>query len=185
MDALTVTALDLVATYGVAVLLCVFVLEGALVGKLIPTRTLFVAVVLTAGSGAFAFLPVAAAAVVGATIGQSVLFVAVRRFDVDPTDFRAVPVDGARLDGADRWFDRWGLPAVAVTNALPGTRGWLALPTATSSVSAPRFVLASLAGSVAYAAALVALAIGLEGAFGVVVDGLVNGAVVEGLLAVV
>ena len=165
MDLLTTAALDLVATYRVVVLLLVFVLEGALVGKLIPTRTLFVGAVLAVGSNAFAFLPVAAAAVVGATVGQLLLFVSIRRYDVDPTAIDAVPVPDGRLDGADRWFDRWGLPAVAVTNALPGTRGWLALPTATSSVSMPRFAAASLVGTVTYAGALVALAIGLERGF--------------------
>ncbi|GAB7091554.1 hypothetical protein JCM18237_18250 [Halorubrum luteum] len=161
-DVLLTTAFDLVATYGVVVLLLVFVLEGALVGKLIPTRTLFIAAVFAVGSDAFAFLPVAAAAVIGATIGQLLLFVSVRHYDVDPTAMDAVPVTDDRLDGADRWFDRWGLPAVAVTNAIPGARGWLALPTATSSVSAPQFALASLAGSATYTTALVVVAIGLE-----------------------
>lgn len=161
---LTATVLALVDSYGVVVLLCVFILEGALVGKLIPTRTLFVAVVLAAGSASFAFLPVFVAAVAGATIGQCLLFVAVRHFEVDPTDLDVVPVSEGRLDGADRWFDRWGLPAVAVTNALPGIRGWLALPTATSSVSGPRFAAYSFVGSVAYTGALVALAIGLQNA---------------------
>ncbi|WP_418283173.1 DedA family protein [Halorubrum sp. DTA98] len=162
MDALIPAALDLVNTYGVVVLLFVFVLEGALVGKLIPTRTLFVAVVLAAGSDAFAFLPVAAAAIVGATIGQCVLFVSVRHYGLDPTELDIVPVSDDRLNGANRWFDRWGLPAVAVTNALPGTRGWLALPTATSSVSTTRFAAASLVGSVTYTGALVAVAVGIE-----------------------
>ncbi|GAB6878281.1 hypothetical protein JCM17823_05550 [Halorubrum gandharaense] len=163
-QAAAAAVLDLVATYGVVVLLCVFILEGALVGKLIPTRTLFVAVVVTAGSDAFAFLPVFAAAVVGATIGQGLVFVGVRHFDVDPTDLRGVPVDEERLAGADRWFDRWGLPAVAVSNALPGTRGWLALPTATADVTSTRFVAASLVGTTVYAGALVGVALGLEGA---------------------
>jgi len=163
MNSLLPAALSLVDTYGLAVLLVVFVLEGALVGKLIPTRTLFVAVVLAAGSDAFAFLPVAAVAVVGATIGQCLLFVSIRRYGVDPTSMNVVPVTEERLEGADRWFDRWGLPAVAMTNALPGTRGWLALPTATSSVSAPRFALASLTGTAAYAGGLVAVAILLDG----------------------
>ena len=177
MNAATTLALDLVATYGVAVLLVVFVLEGALVGKLIPTRTLFVAVVLAAGSDAFAFLPVAAAAIVGATIGQCVLFVSARRYDVDPAELTVVPVSEDRLDGAVGWFDRWGVPAVAVANALPGTRGWLAVPPANADVSMSRFAAASLAGSTAYTGALVAVALGLERA----VDGLLR-ASAEGAL---
>jgi len=161
--------LALVGTYGAVVLLCVFVLEGALVGKLIPTRTLFVATVIAVGTDLIAFLPVVAAAVVGATLGQLLLFVSVRRFDVDPAASRLVPVASDRVDGAADWFDRWGLPAVAVSNTVPGIRGWLAVPSAGSSVSASRFTAASLMGSTAYAGVLVVVAFGLEGAAGVLI----------------
>ncbi|MES3161145.1 MAG: VTT domain-containing protein [Halorubrum sp.] len=152
----------LVATYGAVALLCVFVLEGALVGKLIPTRSLFVATVFAVGTDLVAFLPIVAAAVVGATLGQLLVFVSVRRFDVDPTESRAVPVAPDRVDGVDEWFDRWGLPAVAVSNAIPGARGWLAVPSAGSSVPASRFAAASFTGSAAYVGALAAVAVGLE-----------------------
>ena len=132
------TALALVDSYGAVAIFVVFALEGALVGKVLPARTLFVAAVVAVGVEAVAVLPVFAAAVAGATVGQSVVFAAVRRFDVDPTSLAVVPVGEGRLDGAGRWFDRWGLPAVAASNAVPGTRGWLAVPTANaSSVSAP------------------------------------------------
>ena len=172
------TALAFVGTYGAAAVFVVFALEGALVGKVLPARTLFVAAVGAAGVEAAALgpvfvatVPVFVAAVAGATTGQFVLFVAVRRFDVDPTASRLVPVDAGRIDGAARWLDRWGLPAIAASNAVPGTRGWLALPSASaSSVSAPRFAAASLLGSAAYAGALfgfgLGVALGVESAVG-------------------
>ena len=156
------TALALVGTYGAVAVFVVFALEGALVGKLLPARTLFVAAVVAAGVDAVAVVPVFVAAVAGATTGQSLLFVAVRRFDVDPTESRLVPVDAGRLDGATRWLDRWGLPAVAASNAVPSASA--------SSVSAPRFAAASLLGSTAYAGALLglglAVALGVESAVG-------------------
>ncbi|MFO8113762.1 MAG: hypothetical protein R6U01_00145 [Halorubrum sp.] len=163
------TALALVDSYGAVAVFAVFALEGALVGKVLPARTLFVAAVVAVGVEAVAVLPVFVAAVAGATLGQAVVFTAVRRFDVDPTALAVVPVGSGRLERAGGWFDRWGLPAVAASNAVPGTRGWLAVPTATaSSVSAPRFAAASLVGSVAYVGALlavgVAVALGIGGA---------------------
>lgn len=161
------TALALVDSYGAVAIFVVFALEGALVGKVLPARTLFVAAVVAVGVEAVAVLPVFAAAVAGATVGQSVVFAAVRRFDVDPTSLAVVPVSEGRLDGAGRWFDRWGLPAVAASNAVPGTRGWLAVPTANaSSVSAPRFAAASLVGSAAYVGALLAIGIAVVLGFG-------------------
>jgi membrane protein DedA with SNARE-associated domain len=170
-DPSVATALALVESYGAVAVFVVFALEGALVGKVLPARTLFVASVVAVGVEAVAVLPVFAAAVIGATVGQSVVFVAVRRFDADPTSLAVVPVGKERLDGASRWFDRWGLPAVAASNAVPGTRGWLAVPTANaSSVSAPRFAAASLVGSAAYVGALlavgIAVALGFGGALG-------------------
>ena len=163
--------LAFIVTYGAVALLAVFVLEGALVGKLIPTRTLFVAAVLAVGVDAVAFLPMVAAAVVGATIGQLVVFVSVRRYEIDPGDLPVVPDEGDGLTSATRWFDRWGLPAVALTNALPGTRGWLAVPSAGSRVSTSRFAVASFTGSTVYATGLLAVAFGLSGAFEFVTDG--------------
>jgi len=161
------TALALVDSYGAIAIFAVFALEGALVGKMLPARTLFVTAVVAVGVEAVAVLPVFAAAVVGATAGQSVVFVAVRRFDADPTSLRVVPVDEGQLEGVGRWFDRWGLPAVAASNAVPGTRGWLAVPTANaSSVSAPRFAAASLVGSVAYVGALAAVGVAVVFGFG-------------------
>ena len=161
------TALALVDSYGAVAVFVVFALEGALVGKVLPARTLFVAAVVAVGVEAIAVLPVFAAAVIGATLGQAVVFTAVRRFGVDPTSLPLVPVGESRLDGAGRWFDRWGLPAVAASNAVPGTRGWLAVPTANaSSVSAPRFAAASLVGSAAYVGALLAVGVAVALGFG-------------------
>lgn len=159
------TAFALVESYGAVAVFAVFALEGALVGKVLPARTLFVTAVVAVGVEAVAVLPVVAAAVIGATVGQSVVFVAVRRFDADPASLPLVPLGDGALDGAGRWFDRWGLPAVAASNAVPGTRGWIAVPTANaSSVSASRFAAASLLGSAAYVGAL--LAVGVAVALG-------------------
>jgi membrane protein DedA with SNARE-associated domain len=165
------TALALVDSYGAIAIFAVFALEGALVGKVLPARTLFVTAVVAVGVEAVAVLPVFAAAVGGATVGQAVVFAAVRRLDVDPTSLPVVPIGEERLDGAVRWFDRWGLPAVAASNAVPGTRGWLAVPTANaSSVSAPRFAAASLVGSAAYVGALLAVALAVALGFGSAVE---------------
>ena len=161
------TALALVDSYCAVAVFAVIALEGALVCKVLPARTLFVAAVVAVGVEAVAVLPVFAAAVVGATVGQSAVFVAVRRFDADPTSLSVVPVSDDAIDGVGRWFDRWGLPAVAASNAVPGTRGWLAVPTANArSVSAPRFAAASLVGSAVYAGALLAVGVAVALGFG-------------------
>lgn len=161
------TGVGALAQYGLVVLLIVFALEGALVGKLIPTRVLFVAAVLAIGTNAIGVASVFAAAVVGATIGQVALFATVRYTDLTPARFEVggdSPA-GARLTG---WFDRWGLSAVAVSNALPVARGALTVPAAMTDEHALRFSASSLLGSSVYASGLVAVASGLDLAIGLV-----------------
>lgn len=146
--------------YGVVVLLVAFVLEGALVGKLLPTRALLIAVVLAAGTSLLDYATVFAVAVLGATIGQLLLFLAVRHLEFDPTSHERVPLREGHVDRADRWFGRWGPAAVAISNVLPVARGTMTVPTAMGRVSTPRFATYSLVGSCCYVGALVAIALG-------------------------
>lgn len=157
----------LVASYGLAVLLVVFVLEGALVGKVIPTRTLFVATALAVGSDLFGLVSVAAVAVVGATLGQLVLFALVRRTDVS---IESLPGTDERLEAGRfaGWLDRWGMVAVALSNTLPVARGSLTVPAAMADRNALRFSASSMVGSSIYAIGLVAVAAGLDALIGLV-----------------
>ncbi|MES3517592.1 MAG: VTT domain-containing protein [Natronomonas sp.] len=157
-EAVVDAAVGLLNTYGVVILLVVFALEGALVGKLIPTRALFVAAVLTVGSDAFGLASVFVAAVLGATLGQLVLFWLVRYADADPEN---LPGESA-ADRIEGWFDRWGLPAVAISNTLPVARGSLTVPAAVSDEGPIRFSASSLVGSSVYAFGLVLVAAGID-----------------------
>jgi membrane protein DedA with SNARE-associated domain len=149
----------LVAQYGLFVLLVVFALEGALVGKLIPTRASFVAAVLTVGAVSVGALAVVATAVVGATLGQVVLFGLVRYADVAPGGLPGSDPERGRFAA---WFDRWGLSAVALSNALPLTRGSLTVPAAMAEEMPVRFSASSLVGTAVYACGLVAVAAGVD-----------------------
>lgn len=157
--------LGLFAQYGAFVLLFAFVLEGALVGKLVPTRALFVGGVLAVGSDAVGVASLFLAAVVGATAGQLFIFVLVRRTDVDFADLPGPAPPGAD-DRLRRWFDRWGLSAVAVSNTLPLARGSLTVPAAMTGEQPLRFSSAALAGTCVYAMGLLAVAAGLDVALG-------------------
>lgn len=161
MYALVETGAALVAQYGLPVLLVVFALEGALVGKIIPTRALFVAAVLAVGADAVGAVSVAAVAVIGATIGQFGLFAAVRYADLRPERLGAADPEGGRVA---EWFDRWGLSAVALSNALPVARGSLTVPAAMAEETPLRFSASSLLGTSVYACGLLAIAAGIDAA---------------------
>lgn len=152
---------SLISTYGLVILLVVFVLEGALIGKLVPTRALFVSAVLVLGSDAFGLLSVFGTAVVGATVGQLVLFTLVRRTTLPVESLPGKVTEGEKRS-PQQWFDRWGAPVVAVTNVLPVVRGTLTVPVAMGDSSALRFGSAAMFGTAVYAGLLVGLAVGLE-----------------------
>ncbi len=158
-------AVGLLAQYGLFVLLVAFTLEGALVGKIIPTRALFVAAVLALGTDAVGMASIALVAVVGATLGQLALFALVRRTDLALESLPGTPK--AEGEGRiDRWFDRWGVSAVALSNAMPVARGSLTVPAAMTETDPIRFSASSLAGSSVYAIGLVAVASGLDALVG-------------------
>lgn len=161
------TGVGILTRYGLVVLLVAYALEGALVGKVIPTRALFVAAVLAVGTNAVGMVSVVVVVVTGATIGQLVLFATVRYTDLRP---EALPggngsPKAGRLGG---WFDRWGLSAVALSNALPLARGSLTVPAAMTGENALRFSASSMLGSSVYACGLLAVAAGIDVAVGLV-----------------
>lgn len=151
----------LIASYGLGILLLVFALEGALIGKLVPTRVLFVGAVLALGTDTIGLVSVFLAAVVGATAGQLVIFTLVRRTSVPlgAIPGRGGPSRDGRLQG---WFDRWGLPAIAVSNFIPVVRGSLTVPAAMTDASLFRFSSAAVVGTSVYAGGLIAIAVGIE-----------------------
>lgn len=155
----------LIAQYGLFALLVAFTLEGALVGKVIPTRTLFVATVLALGSDIVGIASVALVAVAGATLGQIALFVLIRR-----TELALESLPGAteqRADGrVDRWLDRWGISAVALSNTVPIARGSLTVPAAMTETDPFRFSASSMIGSSVYTVGLVGIAAGLDALVG-------------------
>lgn len=160
-------ALTLAGQYGLVLLFAVFVFEGAIIGKLVPTRLIFVAVALAVGTDAFALASVVAVAVVGATAGQCVLFAVTRRTEGRlETAGGAADSDRRRFPRGQRWFDRWGLTAVALSNSVPFVRGTLTVPTALSDRSGYRFFIASTAGTVGYVTLLLAVSLGLGGLAG-------------------
>lgn len=150
MVAAVEAATGLIARYGPVALLFAFALEGALVGKVIPTRLFFVATAVAVAPDPVGLATVFGAAVVGATVGQTALFVLVRRSDRT--------MDRGPDPRVAQWIDGWGLSAVALSNALPVVRGSLTVPVAMTDETVVRFSASSVAGTTVYAGVLLAIA---------------------------
>ncbi|SFR88052.1 membrane protein DedA, SNARE-associated domain [Halomicrobium zhouii] len=149
-------AKELIETYGLYVLFLIFVLEGAMLLYFAPSEG-----IVPFAIGALATTPsgyeldtialIMVVAVVGATIGQTALFLLAKRggreWLLQKPWFR---VSDSKLERFEGWFDRWGRPAVLVSNALLFTRGMLTVPAGVAEMDLREFVVLSAAGTLIF-----------------------------------
>ncbi|WP_435348079.1 DedA family protein [Haloarchaeobius sp. HRN-SO-5] len=161
----TQLARELIDRYGLAALFCIFVLEGAMLLYFAPSELLvpFGIAALARTETGYDMVTVATIlgiAVVGATIGQTLLFALAQRggreWLLQKPWFR---VDEGQLDRFDGWFHTWGRPAVPVSNALMFTRGMLTVPAGVAEMDVREFAALSAVGTLLFESWLAAAAI--------------------------
>ncbi len=159
---------ELLARYWLPALFAIFILEGAMLLYFAPSESLVpVAVGLAASTDVAAATPavyalIVGTAVVGATIGQYLLFLLAKRWGRER--LLAQPwfrVGADTLDRFDGWFARWGLLAVPVSNTLLFTRGMLTVPAGLAEMDDARFVALSALGTLVFESALALLTLGV------------------------
>ncbi len=158
----------LLRQYWLPALFAIFILEGAMLLYFAPSESLVpVAVGLAASTdvapGTTAvYALIIVTAVVGATIGQYLLFLLAKRWGRErllaQPWFRVKP---STLDRFSRWFARWGRPAVPVSNTLLFTRGMLTVPAGLAEMDDREFVALSALGTLVFETALALLTLGV------------------------
>ena len=151
---MTALLIDLVAKGGLAAILITMAAESA--GIPISSE---VVVPLGGSLAAAGILPLAGvvlAATVGNLIGSSIAFALSRRYGpaLVVRYGRRVGLDQRHLDLAERFFGRWGLPAVFVGRLLPVVRTYISFPAGLSGMGWAPFLLATAAGCVPWNLAL-------------------------------
>ena len=163
----TAYAERLLERYGLGALLLVFVLEGAMLLYFAPSEALVptAIAVLARATGGYDLPAVAAilvVAVLGATVGQTALFLLAKRGGREWLLARPwFRVSESQLDRFGEYFDRYGLFAVPVSNSLLFTRGMLTVPAGVAGMETRRFVVLSAAGTLAFEAVLAGAAMGV------------------------
>jgi len=157
VDAMPPRLLALLESEWAFLALCgVFVLEGAMLMYFMPSELIVPGSLLLLGDGAL--VPVLGVAVLGATVGQFVLFKLAKRggreYLLQKSWFR---IEESKLDRFDGWFQRWGPVVVPVSNALLFTRGMLTVPAGFAGMDDRRFVALSAAGTLVFEVALAGL----------------------------
>jgi membrane protein DedA with SNARE-associated domain len=148
----------LAADYGLLVLLGVFVLEGAMLLYVVPSELVVPGALALLGGSVRNAVLIVAVAVVGATIGQFLLFTVAKRLGrerlLQSRWFRVSDHALARFEG---WFDRWGPVVVPVSNTLLFTRGMVTVPAGLAGMDDRRFLLLSALGTLSFEAILAGL----------------------------
>jgi len=152
-------AKNLIDRYGLVALFFIFILEGAMMLYFAPSEALVpfgLTTLASDGGGGYDPVVVAAlfaVAVVGATVGQTALFLVARRggreWLLQKPWFR---VGEDRLERFDAWFDRWGKAAVPISNALLFTRGMVTVPAGIAEMDVREFALLSALGTLLFEA---------------------------------
>ena len=148
----------LTSDLALAALFVVFVLEGAMLMYFMPSELVVPGALALLGASPARVATVLAVAVLGATVGQYLLFRLARRVGREYLlDSRWFRVSEDRLDRFEGWFGRWGPVVVPVSNALLFTRGMLTVPAGLADLEDRRFVALSALGTLVFESALAGL----------------------------
>ncbi|WP_410766044.1 DedA family protein [Haloferax sp. DFSO60] len=146
----------LASEFAFVILFLVFILEGAMLLYVVPSELLVPGALVLIGPEYL--IPILAVAVLGATIGQLVLFTVAKRGGRDYLLTRRwFRVSESSLDRFDGWFDRWGPIVIPASNAMLFTRGMLTVPAGFSEMSPREFIVLSAVGTLIFESALAAL----------------------------
>ncbi|UIP01304.1 VTT domain-containing protein [Halobaculum sp. CBA1158] len=148
----------LASEYAFLVLFGVFVLEGAMLMYFMPSELIVPGSLILFGHSPDTVVAVIGVAVLGATVGQTALFVVAQRGGREwLLRKRWFRVSEDTLDRFDGWFDRWGPVVVPVSNALLFTRGMLTVPAGLAEMEPRRFLVLSAVGTLIFESWLAAL----------------------------
>jgi len=148
----------LTSELGLAVLLGLCVLEGTMMLRFMPSELVVPAALALIGSSPPTVLTVVLIAVAGTTLGQALLFLLARRLGREfILERRWFPLDDAKLDRFDDWFEKYGVKAVPVSNTMLFVRGLLTVPAGLSDMEFRTFVALSALGSLSFQSILAGL----------------------------
>ena len=154
------TARRFLRQYGLLAVFAAFVLEGAMLLRFAPNESIVPLAVLTFADSPADVAAIVAVAVVGATIGQTALFLVARRAGREYLlESRWVRVSEGTLDRFDGWFDRWGAVAIPASNTMLFVRGLVTIPAGLSEMDTRTFVVLSALGTLVFETLLAALAV--------------------------
>lgn len=139
------------ASFSLIVLIAlVFTLEGAIIGKVIPTTAVFPAMVVWFGSDPFTIILLVHLAATAATVGQYLIFITSRESDSPGASYDFINkyvYESKAYSYAMKYFKKVTPNTVLITNALPAVRGMMIIPLSTTDHSDRKMLGAAYIGN--------------------------------------
>ena len=140
-------ATDVVGSYGVWAVFLLMILESACIP--VPSEAIMVFGGFLAGQGKVGFWPVVIAGVAGNLVGSWIAYwVGATKGRVWALRWHWLHITPARLDAADRWFQKYGDWAVLISRCLPIIRTFISLPAGVARMPFWRFSVLTLIGCI-------------------------------------
>lgn len=139
---------QLISTGGIAAIFLTMAAESA--GIPISSEVVVPLGGALASQGRMSFVAVVAAATLGNVVGSSVAFLLTRRYGraVVLGPGRRLGLNEGHLRLADRFFTRFGTPAVFIGRLLPVVRTYISFPAGLGRMGIVRFLVLTLLGSI-------------------------------------
>lgn len=165
IDSFIDSAFALLLLVGLPALFVFFVLKGALVGKPLPTSVFLPGYVLAVSASGVDLLAIVATTSSGYVSGQLAVYYAARRKGITfLTSAPRIRISEAKLRRSEELFERYGGPAIFVTNFVPYVRGLILIPAGIASYPVVGVIAYALSSTLIYHAAIVAVALGVANA---------------------
>ena len=140
-------ATDVVGSYGAWAVFILMILESACIP--VPSEAIMVFGGFLAGQGKVGFWAVVIAGVGGNLIGSWIAYwVGATKGREWALKWHWLHITPARLDAADRWFEKYGDWAVLISRCLPIIRTFISLPAGVARMPFWRFSILTLIGCI-------------------------------------
>ena len=152
-------ALPLLNVFGLPVLFVVFVMKGALVGKIFPTSVFLSGYVVLTMPTYVGAITIVILVTVAHVIGQFVIYTGSKRYGeqiVSGVPYVDFDLSSDQFQRIDDWFDRYGGVAIFATNVVPWSRGLIAIPAGVNSYPRHRYLVHVSTSTLLYHAVYVA-----------------------------
>jgi membrane protein DedA with SNARE-associated domain len=173
-----------VSSGGIAAVFALMLVNGC--GIPLPSEVIMPLAGYFAASGHLNVVAVVIAGLAGNFIGALIAYTVARRYGrallLGPG--RRLGISASHLDMADRWFARFGYPAVFVGRLLPVVCSYVSFPAGLARVQPVAFAILTLLGAAVWCSVLTAIGYGVGANYDKISGGIGKAAIVLAVLIV-